>query len=83
MLSTDDLNELYVELVKAYESGRPNRSIGLLPEAMKNPALLGQLAEWRAKKLIVNYAGIPSVIQCTDEGYTYFKDRGNAVRVLA
>ena len=83
MLSVDDLNELYVELVKAYESGRPQRSIGLLPEAMKNPALLGQLAEWRAKKLIVNYQGIPSVIECTDEGYAFFRDRGNAVRALA
>ncbi len=83
MLSVDDLNELYVELVKAYESGRPQKSIGLLPEAMENPELLKQLAEWRAKKLIVNYQGIPSVIQCTDEGYTFFKDRGNAVQALA
>ena len=83
MLSADDLNELYVELVKAYESGRPNRSIGLLPEAMKNPALLRQLAEWRSKKLIADYPGIPSIIQCTDEGCTFFKDRRNAVQALA
>jgi hypothetical protein len=83
MLSDDDLNELYVELVKAYESARPIRSIGLLPEALKNPELLAQLAEWRAKKYILNYQGIPSVIQCTDEGYTYFKGRANALRVLA
>jgi hypothetical protein len=83
MLSADDLNELYVELVKAYESPRQHKSIGLLPEAMGKPELLSQLAEWRSKGLIVNYQGIPTVIQCTNEGYAYFKDRGNAVRVLA
>ena len=83
MSSADELNELYLELVKAYESGRPNRSIGLLPEAMKNPALLKQVAEWRAKKFIVNHSGMPSMLQCTDEGYTFFKGRVNASQALA
>ena len=52
MLSADDLNELYVELVKAYESPRQHKSIGLLPEAMGKPHVHSGLSIRKLRRAI-------------------------------
>jgi len=82
-LTVDEVDELVEALLDHYTGGR-NRSVGvaILPEAMKRPEMRNQLADWRARKLVVRDQRFPSVIRLTDDGFLYFRDRWAALKQM-
>jgi hypothetical protein len=75
----DNISELFV---RAYEQNPNNPSVYIDADDMKKPGVSDQISEWRARKMIVPFAGAPTIFQCTGDGYLFLRDRVTARRAI-
>jgi hypothetical protein len=82
MKAAEVIDKIMELLVRAYKE-RPGGPIVVIgTEDLKDPEVLDQVAEWRARNLAVPFESSSTILRCTAEGFLYLRDRVTARRAM-